>query len=361
MKTSVSWGLRTVTGLAAAATIGALGIMGAGAAVADTGCQMAGDSGFTAAVVAHQGQTIKNTTVDAAGCDVGVYVDVANVTINGVKVTGANAAGILAEHTTDFTVINSTVAHNGFHAPAAPTPPGTPPAAGQLDQAFAISLFGVSHATVSRNTVYDNGRGGIGVMDNGPFDPGRVVGLPTYAENVPVSDVMVSRNTLWANYAGCAIVVSAFNTGNTVNDVTITRNTIHGTTGDAGNVGGIVAQSNGVNSVVSNIMISRNTVTDSGEAGAIVHAAAAGSMTKNVTVTRNVLSGNNWMAEHTIGVEVSSRVIPADLGQKNVNTVVTRNTISNQFYGIWTQGPDTPVIARNDITVTAGGASVHFE
>ncbi|GAA3757243.1 hypothetical protein GCM10022240_07570 [Microbacterium kribbense] len=357
MKTSVLWGRRTAAAVAAAATIGAMGLIGSGAAFADTGCQTAGDSGFTAAVVAQPGQVISQRTVNATGCDVGIYVDAANVTIDQVKVTGANAAGILAENTSYLTLTRSTVTGNGFHAPAAPYPPGTPPVTGQLDQAFAISLFGVSHATVGRNTVYNNGRGGIGIMDNGPFDPGRVVGLPTYPAPIPVSDVTVSQNTLWANYAGCGIVVSAFNSGNTVDDVTVTQNTIRGTM-QPGDVGGIVAQSNGPSSVVSNIMISRNTVTDSGESGVIVHAAAPGSMTKNVTVTRNLLSGNNWMAGTTIGVEVDSRMTDPYLGQQNVNTVITRNTISDQFYGIWAQGPDSPLVSRNDITTTTGGQDI---
>ncbi|WP_417563542.1 right-handed parallel beta-helix repeat-containing protein [Microbacterium sp.] len=365
MNKSVSWGLRAVTGIAAAATVGALGVMGAGAASADTLCQTAGDSGFTAAVVAHPGQKITNKTVDATGCDVGIYVDVPNVTINGVTVTGANAAGILAEATSHLTITRSTVDGNGFNAPAAPYPPGTPPVAGQLDQAFAISLFGVSHATVSRNTVYNNGRGGIGVMDNGPFDPGRVVGLPTYDHNFSVTDVTVERNTLWANYNGCAIVTSAFNEGNTVSNIAITRNVIKGTGFVGGaDVGGIVAQSNGPDSVVSNIDISRNTVTNSVEGGVIVHAAAPGSSTRNVSVTRNVLSGNGLgngsgdRPDSTVGVVVDS-LLAGPLGQANINTVVSRNTISNQFYGIWTQGPDAPTVSRNDITVTAGGTPIY--
>jgi hypothetical protein len=85
-------------------------------------------------------------------------------------------------------------------------------------------------------------------------------------------------------------------------------------------------------------------------------------MTKHVTVTRNVLAGNGWLsAPQTMGVVVDSRVIHADLGQANVDTVVTRNVISDEFFGIWTQGPDAPAISRNRITVTAGGEAVHMQ
>lgn len=358
---------RTVSVLAATATIGAMGLLGAGAAHADPGCLTAGTSGFTAAVVADQGQTIAKRTVDATGCDVGIYVDSPGVTIDRVTVTGANAAGILAQNTSHVVVSRSIVTGNGYHTVIPVSHESTNP--GELPQAFGISMFGVSHATISRNTVYDNGRGGIGVMDNGPFDPGQIVGTPPPSTvNVPVTDVTIERNRLWSNYAGCAIVVSAFNTGNTVSHVEISRNTIHqgaapfGPTGP--DVGGIVAQSNGVDSVVSDITISRNDVSDSGEAGVIVHAAAPGSMTKDVMVERNMLSGNNWLlasAPETAGVVVNSRLAPADLGQMNVNTVVTRNTMTGQFYGVWAQGPETPTVSRNDITVTPGGEAVHVE
>jgi len=375
MKTSVNgrWSVRKACAIVAGVALagGGLAVAGGTAAFADgpSACQPAGDSGFTAAVVAVKGQTISNRTVNATGCDVGIYVGtgVTDVIITRVTVEGANAAGILAQKTSRLTVSRSTVDGNGFQT-AIPAS-NTNPEPGSLPQAFGISLFGVSHATLTRNTVYNNGRGGIGVMDNGAFDPGQVVGGPgaVSEQNFPVSDVTISRNTLWSNYAGCAIVVSAFNVGNTVSDVDVTRNTVKqgdhpfGPTGP--DVGGIVAQSNGAGSAVSDIMISRNSVTDSGEGGVIVHAAAPASMTKNVTVTRNILSGDGWLSgpTQTMGVVVDSRLIPADLGQSNVNTVVTRNVISNEFFGIWAQGPNAPVTSRNDITFNAGGEAIHVQ
>lgn len=358
-------------GLLAGGTVLVAGLMtaGAGLAAADTGsgCVTAGSSGFTAAVVAHRGQTISNRTIDATGCDVGIYVaDAASyVTINGVTVTGANDAGILVQNTHDVTIMRSTVTGNAFNAPPAGPPgsaPGTPPVQGNLPQAFGISLFGVSDSIVTRNTVYNNARGGIGIMDDGPFDPGQVFeGSGTTPEApVPVKNVMVSRNTLWANDNGCGIVVSAFNTGNTVSNVTVTRNTIKGTgfNGAGPDVGGIVAQSNGLFSTVSHITISRNTVTNSAEGGVIVHAAAPGSHTANITVSRNTLSGNNWLGAGpalTAGVVVAV-VGPADGGETNESTLVSQNTITDQFYGVWTSGSNPPTLFRNDISVTAGGS-----
>jgi len=343
--------------------VAGLMVAGAGAASASTStCRQAGDSGFTAKVVAHAGQTISRRTIDASGCDVGIYVDAPHVTISRVTVTNANDAGILAFDTHDVTITRSTVTGNGFSAPPA-GPHSGPPANGDLPQAFAISIFGVSRSVVTRNQVYDNGRGGIGVMDDGPFGPGRVVGGPGFPQAaVPVHNVVVSYNYLKANYNGCAIVVSAFNSDNTVRNVAITGNVVTGTGfGPTGpDVGGIVAQSNGTGSMVENIVISGNIVTRSGEGGVIVHAQAAGSHTKNVRITRNVLAANNQLfgpppteVDNTAGVIVS--VIGAPGGQTNINTIVSRNVIVEQFYGVWTHGDNPPTVSRNLIWVPKGG------
>lgn len=366
----------------AGSTVLVAGLMttGAGVAAADTGsaCVTAGTSGFTAAVVASANQTISRRTVNATGCDVGIYVadDASGVTISQVTVTGANDAGILVQNTHDVTIERSTVTGNAFHAPPpgpSGTPPGTPPVQGNLPQAFAISLFGVSHAVVTQNKVYNNARGGIGVMDDGPFDPGQIfMGSGTTPDSpVPVADVQVTNNTLWANDNGCGVVVSAFNTGNTVSDVLVSQNTINGTGfNPAGpDVGGIVAQSNGAFSTVRDITISRNTITNSAEAGVIVHAAAPGSKTKNITVSQNTLSGNNWMGDgpdQTAGVVVAVVGPPAgaDLGggftnpgEWNESTFVSQNTMTDQFFGVWTSGPNPPTLFRNNISVTPGGSA----
>ena len=162
---------------------------------------------------------------------------------------------------------------------------------------------------------------------------------------MPVADVQVTNNTLWANDNGCGVVVSAFNTGITVSDVLVSQNTIIGTGFNAAgpDVGGIVAQSNGAFSTVRDITISRNTITNSAEAGVIVHAAAPGSKTKNITVSQNTLSGNNWMGDgpdQTAGVVVAVVGPPAgaDLGggftnpgEWNESTFVSQNTMTDQL------------------------------
>ncbi|MBN9610415.1 MAG: right-handed parallel beta-helix repeat-containing protein [Actinobacteria bacterium] len=350
--------------------------VGAGAAAAGPPrCTAAGTSGFTAAVVATAGQRIARRRVDATGCDVGIYIGpgTTHVTVAGVSVSGASDAGILAQDTSQLTITGSTVHGNGFDAPPS-GPIGAPPSAGDLPQAFGISLFGVSDSRIERNVVFDNGRGGIGVMDDGPFDPGQVIGGTgtTPTANVPADRDVVAGNILWANYAGCAIVIAAFNTGEQMGHDTVTGNVVIGTTNPqrgtgfgphgAPDVGGIVVQTNAVHSTISEIEFAHNIVANSAEAGIIVHAAAPGSTTMDVAVTGNMLSGNNWamgVPANTAGVVVDSRLNPQDLGQRTVDTVVTRNIITGEFYGVWSRGPDAPVTSRNHIRVTAGGTPVY--
>ncbi|MGH9109897.1 MAG: right-handed parallel beta-helix repeat-containing protein, partial [Acidimicrobiales bacterium] len=275
-------------------------------------------------------------------------------TITKVTVTGATDAGILAESTNHLTVKTSTVKTNALTA--------TP----KIPQAFGISLFGVSTSTVSGNTVTGNGRGGIGVMDNGPTDPGAVhpqtkAHLPALVK--PTKDT-VTGNTVTTNTGGCAIVLAIFNKSSSISTSTVATNTVTGKVGSGPHgpvVGGIVAQSNGPTSTVKNVTITKNKVTDSIEAGIIVHAAAPGSTTQTVKVVTNpVVSGNNWGLGNgptaTVGVLVGASGAP---GAKNVGTVVSGNTISGQYYGIWSTGATPPTVTGNSITVTTGGTAFY--
>ncbi|HET9124931.1 MAG TPA: right-handed parallel beta-helix repeat-containing protein, partial [Solirubrobacteraceae bacterium] len=194
---------------------------------------------MSAAVVAQPGETIADRLINAAPCDIGIYVGagVSHVTIRSVTVQGANFQGILAEKTSYVTIEHSTITDNAFGTvdPSAPPLPGSG-VRSQVGQAFAISLFGVSHSTVAHNTVYNNGRGGIGVMDNGPNDPGTIT-QNTSAPLVSSSDDSVIDNQEWANYNGCGIVAATQNLGGSLSDLVIAGNTITGTQSSFSQIG----------------------------------------------------------------------------------------------------------------------------
>ena len=329
------------------------GTISMGVAAAAPSCVAAGTSGLTAAVVATPGQTISNQTINAAGCDVGIFVGqgAAGVTIDAVTVTGAADQGILAQDTSGLTVSNSSIHGNGFMA--------------RVSQSFGISLFGVSGSTVTGNTVTDNGAGGIGLMDDGPFDPGTP--LPGPSVLVPSTNDTIANNHTSANYAGCGIVLAVQNPGGSLSNVTVTGNIVTGTHsfGRTGpDVGGIVVAADAPGTAINTALVSHNTVTNSFEGGIIVHAEAPHAHTVGVSVTGNTLSGNNWGLTNgptaLVGVIVSDGPAPAPIRAFNSGTVVSGNTITNEFYGIWSDGPSVPTVSGNSITVNAGGTPFYI-
>jgi hypothetical protein len=342
-----------------------LGIAGAGMASAETSCTAnVGNSGLSAAVVAKPHQMIAHRTIDATGCDIGIYIGqgASHVRIMSVTVTGANFQGIFAEKTSDLAVLDSTVTGNGFNTIDA-TAPALPGSGVQsfVGQAFGISVFGVSHALIGWNQVYNNGRGGIGVMDNGPNDPGIMMSQqdPT-APVVPSSFVAVVGNKTWANYNGCGIVSATQNVGGSLSHLMVAGNTIQGTgfAASGPDIGGIVVAADLPGSWVKDANVFGNRVTDSFEGGIIVNAEAPTSMTHNVRIMGNTVSANNTghlEAPNTVGV-----IVFAGDGARNTGTMVWNNSITDQYYGAWVVGQNQLRIFHNHIEVTAGGVPVFY-
>jgi hypothetical protein len=342
------------------ATTALVGAVSAGPAQAAEKCTPnVGNTGLSAAVVAHAHQRIAHRTIDATGCDIGIFVgqNVSHVAIDSVTVSHANFQGILAQKTSHVTIEDSTVTDNGFNTldPSAPAlPSGVHSFVGQ---SFAISLFGVSYSTVKDNKVYNNGRGGIGLMDNGPNDPGART-QDASAPLVPSSHDTITGNSTWANYNGCGIVAATQNVKGRLSHLSIRDNRITGTGfGAAGpDIGGIVVAADLPGSRVSHVNVNDNEVRDSFEAGLIVNSEAPGSATDAVNLFDNEVSGNNvghLEAPNTAGV-----VTFAAPGAANHRTRIRDNDISDQFYGIWSRGNFPPRIFDNDIDVTPGGVPV---
>jgi len=370
------WKSAVVGGIAASSTV--LGLVAAGPAQATpattpahTCTQNVDGSGLSAAVVAKSHQRIANQTINATGCDIGIYIGprASHVSIDHVTVENANFQGILAQKTSHILIENSTITENGWHTidPTIPVPTPMPPGWVQshVSQSFGVSLFGVSHSRVENNQVSNNGRGGIGVMDNGPNDPGTI----TQNANAPLTtsshDVLVG-NFVTENYSGCGIVVATQNVGGALSNLRIVGNTVKGTgfsspasqAHGAPDIGGIVVAADPPGSSVRQVVVRQNRVTDSFEGGIIVNAEAPNSFTQRVTITGNVVSGNNighLEAPNTAGVIVFAAPAP---GAQNRDTVVSSNWISGQFYGIWSMGDFAPTTRHNHITVTSGGSPI---
>ncbi len=320
-------------------------------------CVPAGTTGLTALVVATTGLTINGQTEDATGCDIGIYVGpaITGVTISNDTVSGANNEGIFAEQTSGLLISHSTIKNNAAH----PNP--------ALQSDGGITLAGVASSTVDSNTVTGNNDGGIYVVDNGPVDPGAPNAGP--GAPVPATGDTVSNNVVSGNPAGCGIIFATHNTGGSVVGGSITGNTITGSPGvftAAGpDVGGIVVAAASVGATVSNVTVSGNTVTGSYEGGIIVHSHAPHDVVSGTTITNNVLpGGNNWGRTNgppaTAGVIIGVDLLPSALAATITGTVVSANTISNQFYGIWISGvPTVTTTPANAITTSPGGTAIY--
>lgn len=330
-----------------------------------------GNTGLSAAVVAHSGQTISRRLIDTT-CDIGIFVGpgVSHVTVDHVSVTGANFQGILAIDTSYLTVKDSLVSGNGFNT----VDPNAAPLPGNgvkslVSQSFAISLFGVSHSKVVDNTVTDNGRGGIGLMDNGPNDPGAMLPYENPKAHLVASSYdSVVGNAVSANYSGCGLVVATQNFGGHLSHLTLADNTITGTgmsRTSGPDIGGIVVAADLPGSSVTNVVVDHNTVSNSFEGGVIVNAEATNSFTKNIRVIGNTVAWNNWghqEAPATAGVIVFANPKPLGTGPKspqNYSTSVIHNTLAGQYYGIYSEGQFVPKMAGNRIEVPAGGIPVY--
>ncbi len=327
--------------------------------VSSAACVPAGNTGLTTVMVARPGQTINGRTVNATGCDVGIYIGPGtnNVTIENTTITSSNDHGIFAEDASGLTVEHSTVTGNGV----APTP-------GIFDNK-AIELVGMANSTIAWNEVnYNTGDGGIGVQDNGPLDSG----APQPGPSIPVMthNIVIVGNDVSHNTRGCAIVVASHNPGGGVRYVTLADNNIVSTpfvSGPTGpEIGGIVIDAPLPNTVVSHVTVNGNTITGSLIAGIAVYAGSGpGAKVFAVSLTGNTLSGDGW-GEVAAGRPKPEAIMvaayPAPPGTPRpivASTVITGNTITNEYYGEWLAYTFGTTSTGNSITTFPGGIPVY--
>ena len=345
-------GLRLLTASLGATALVA-GPLAAGSARAAT-CVQAGPSGLTATMVVASGQTVTNQTVDATGCDIGIYLapGTTGVTLNGVTVSGADNHGIYGQDVSNILIENSTVQGNGLNKNP------------NINEDKAIELDGATGSTIENNTVQNNvADGGIGIDDDGPVSAGALHG----GSSTPVtsSNDTISGNTMPGNYGGCTIVVAAYSPGGALNDITVTNNNIVGHPGlftkNGPWIGQIVVANDGPSNSISNVTISNNTVVGSALAGIVLHANAPGDTETGIVISGNTITANHWLVPfgppQTTGIALQAESGPPGAVPYVKNTTISGNVISQQFYGVWTKGDvmGTNITATNKINVTPGG------
>ncbi len=316
-------------------------------------CVAAGSTGLSARVVATTGQVISGVTVNASGCDLGIFIGpgTSNVTVSDNTVTGANDHGIFAEDATNITISSNKVTGNGVN----PNP--------AIFDDKAIELVGTSNSTVSGNAVTNNNGGAVGIFDNGPIDSG----APNPGPSAPVSasNDVVALNYISSNTGGCGIVVASHNPGGGVSGISLDENTIEGHPGVFGprgpDIGGIVVDAPIPHTSVSGVSLSGNTITDAFISGVAIYADAPGAKVSSVQVSGNAMSGNDWgetsgrLALSAVNVIAYPTASP---GAAVTGVTVAGNTISGEFYGVWVAYATATSTSGNTISPLPGGRGV---
>lgn len=297
-------------------------VLGLAPAALAASCQPAGPTGLTAAVVATAGQTIGGT-VDATGCDIGVYVGAGaeGTVINGATITGANNQGILVQDTRNVTIEHSTIKGNGLH-----------PTKG-LPEDKGVQLIGTAASLVLDNVVTGNrADGGIAINDDGPVSPGGLHAGMT----LPGIGNQVIGNTVSGNLNGCGIVLSSYNAGGAagVRDNLVQGNTITGTPGVfPPTVGGVVVAADVPDSIVTSNTVESNTITGNLLPGVVVHSNAPGDIVAGTVIRWNTISANDWATPE--GPSKPAGIILIGEVEPVYDTFIEGNQISAQYFGVW--------------------------
>jgi hypothetical protein len=343
---------------------------------------------LTGLTIESNGGNASNTIINATGAANGIVVQANNVTVQDLTVENANLEGILVEpppatwpatpsspaaNVTGAVIANNVVTKNdasyntsspGFTAcPSSPTDTD--------DCGEAVHLLGATNSTVSGNTVSNN-VGGILISDGGlPTQHGGPTSVGPAAHNTIAFNVVTNNSfdcgiTL-PGHDPRAVSTSGATTGQDQPTLAgVYSNTIESNVSDNnGGAGiGVFAPYPGTASYKNTIM--NNVATGNGNAGVTLHSHAPLQDLSGNVITGNSLSNDGIGAGPMGGpgdtdalVTVSQGVLVLAAAAPVTGTVITNNSISNVFYGIWqSTAASSSTISGNSITVTPGGTAI---
>lgn len=338
-------------------------------------CLPAGSTGLTTQVILTSDQQLTGTTINATGCDVGIYIGPGTdkVLISGVTVTGANEHGIFVEDASRVTIQYSVVTGNGVDGHACPPAGAAPPTCIAEDK--GIELVGTSDSAITHNLVsFNRADGGIGVADDGPTNPGAPGTFPGISHGA--KNDIVSENLIIDNSNGCGIVVAAYNQGTPLKNIQVFGNTIIGTAPASGQlfpspgsyIGQIVVATDGPFAEISNAQVVGNKLDGSELPGIVVHSNVFGDVISQTLIQDNVIADNGYypgppatnpngpgISQGTTGIaliaEVGGTQTPSPL---LAHTNVSSNTVLNDANGVWICG------TRNTNVHQLQGNSAHL-
>ena len=266
---------------------------------------------------------------------IGATVD-ASGQINGIALTGPGAegssvSGFTVEHAVGEGVLAFNTSHVALtwnHVRSNDRGSGTDATMECQDQGEVpgdcgegLHLMSVTDSRVLANRVEDN-VGGILVTD----------------EVGPSHGNLIAFNRSQDNNEDCGITLPSHNGSalghpelGGVYDNTVIANT---SSGNGGAGVGMFTPFPGTASYDNRVI--GNTLLDNGEAGIGIHAHAPGQNVSGNVITNNVVSGNGIDPDsgsgHPTGIALFSAAVP-------VNVVVAGNRVSNEYWGIYVNGP----------------------
>ena len=341
-----------------------------------TECSPAGSTGLTTLWTAHSNQVISNKTIDATGCDIGIYVPPGstNAAIIGNSITGAGIHGIFVQDSRHILISNNNVYGNSGGVPALSCDFINPPC---INEGKAIQLSGTSDSVILQNTVTQDLFGGIAVTDDGEIDPGAL--NPGNAN--PANHNLIIGNTITEVSNDCGIVVAVYNP-EIARDNLIANNYVKGSPPPFGvnpYVGQIVVATDGPFATISHTVVEGNTLDRSTLPGIVVHSNAPGDSISRTVIRQNTLGNNGYYppffsspntpvaSDGPTGISIVAEAYPDMPSPPTITgTTLSHNTIGPDTNGVWlcqTTGttikatPDKGSDVTNALVTCASGGS----
>jgi len=264
-------------------------------------------------------------TIDASGMINGIVVSgaaAAGSIVQGFTVENAIGEGILAVSTANLAILNNTLVGNDTGVNTTVTPECAPAGNVPGDCGEALHLMGVASSRVTGNDVHDN-VGGILLTD----------------ETGPTHGNLVARNNIHDNAEDCGITLPSHNPLATTDPskAGVYDNVILGNVSERnGGAGvGMFAPAPGMAAYDNHVI--GNTLRDNGEAGIAIHAHAPGQNVSGNVIVGNTISGNGIDPDADSGAPVGIAILTVDQSRGTI----AANTIDNEHFGIFVNGPFT--------------------
>jgi parallel beta-helix repeat protein len=340
-------------------------------------CSAAGTTGLTTLMTAKSHQVISGKTIDATGCDVGIFVPPGskNVVIMKDDISGAGIHGIFVQDSSNIAIRNNNVHDNSAGVPTVSC--DFVRAGPCVAEGKAIQLDGTSNSIIAHNTITNDQFGAISIADDGPIDAGAL----NPGTLSPANNNLVIGNQITKVAHDCGIVVAVYNHVTASNNLII-NNDVEGSLPPFGvnpYVGQIVVATDGPNATIQNTFIINNVINGSTLPGIVVHSNAPGDTISGTFIAGNELGNNGYYPPFfstpntpvaANGPTAISLVAEASPGMPQPptisGTVLINNAISPDQNGVWlcnTTGttiintPDNQSNVTNPVVTCENGGS----